>query len=158
MSHDPPQLPGAQQVWTAIDLYLRCAYGPAPVPKTVSARLDALRAAGENGQFFQSGVFERVPKDEPTRYTLRLGNRFYPHMKLSIDQRPDRRGYLFRADTHDRHACPSPASKEHAVFCELMDTNQKLAQQIEAAWGEGGVPTFKTYLKEDLARRQQSAR
>jgi hypothetical protein len=89
---------------------------------------------------------------------LRLGNCFYPHMKLSIDQRPDREGYFFRADTHDRHICPPPASKEHAAFCELMDKNQQLSQEIETAWAEKGVPTFKTYLKEDLARRAQSGR
>ena len=32
------------------------------------------------------------------------------------------------------------------------------AQSIEAAWGEGGLPTFKTYLKQDLQRRRQSGR
>jgi hypothetical protein len=37
-----------------------------------------------------------------------------------------------------------------------MDRNQKLAQQIEAQWEQRGVPTFKMYLKQDLARRQQS--
>jgi hypothetical protein len=79
-------------------------------------------------------------------------------MKLSIDRRPDQIGFLFRADTHDRHICPSPASKEHGKFRQLMEKNQKLAQTIEAAWEEGGLPTFKSYLKQDLQRRQQSAR
>ena len=79
-------------------------------------------------------------------------------MKLSIDMRPDQGGFLFRADTHDRHICPSPASKDYATFRELMEKNQKLAQNIEAAWGEGGLPTFKSYLKQDLERRRQSGR
>jgi hypothetical protein len=74
-------------------------------------------------------------------------------MKLTIDRRPDQRGYLFRADTHDRHICPKPDSKEYAMFRELLDKNQKLAQEIEQAWADAGIPTFKTYLKEDLARR-----
>ena len=149
-------LPHPQQVWTAIDVYLQYAYEKSVPPKPVQNRLDLLRAAGENGQFLQSPVFERDSQPIPKKFSLRLGNRFYPHMKLIIEQRPDSRGYLFRADTHDRHACPPPTSREHAPFCELMKINQNLAQIIEAAWGEGGLPTFKTYLKEDLARRQQT--
>ena len=149
-------LPNASQVWTAIDVYLRCAYESSSPPKPVQNRLDSLRAAGENAHFFQSLVLERDSQEAPKKFGLRLGNRFYPHMKLIIEQRPDSRGYLFRADTHDRHACPPKDSREHGAFCELMEENQKVAQAIEAAWGEGGLPTFKTFLKEDLARRQQT--
>jgi len=151
-------LPNPQQVWEAIDVYLRCAYEGAEPPKAVQGRLETLRKAGENGDFYRSSVFERDPSPAPKKYSLRLGNRFYPHMKLSIDQRPDQGGFLFRADSHDRHICPAAASKEYAAFSELMEKNQKLAQSIEAAWGEGGLPTFKTYLKQDLQRRRQSGR
>jgi hypothetical protein len=151
-------LPNPQKVWEAIDAYLRCAYEGADPPKAVQARLETLRQAGENGDFYRSSVFERDSEPAPKKYSLRLGNRFYPHMKLSIDQRPDQGGFLFRADTHDRHICPAAASKEYAAFRELMEKNQKLAQSIEAAWGEGGLPTFKTYLKQDLQRRRQSSR
>ena len=151
-------LPHPQQVWKAIDAYLRCAYEGANVPKPVQMRLETLRDAGENGDFYRSGVFERDSSPAPKKFSLRLGNRFYPHMKLSIDRRPDQGGFLFRADAHDRHICPGPASKEYATFRELMEKNQKLAQTIEAAWQDGGLPTFKTYLKQDLQRRRQSGR
>ena len=151
-------LPHPQQVWKAIDVYLRCAYEGANLPKPVQMRLETLRHAGENGDFYRSSVFERDSSPAPKKYSLRLGNRFYPHMKLSIDERPDQGGYLFRADTHDRHICPVSASKEYAMFRELMEKNQKLAQTIEAAWQDGGLPTFKTYLKQDLQRRRQSGR
>ena len=151
-------LPHPQQVWIAIDAYLRCAYDGAAPPKAVQSRLETLRKATENGDFYKSDVFERDSSQAPKKFSLRLGNRFYPHMKLSIDKRPDQSGFLFRADTHDRHICPTPASKEYARFRELMEMNQKLAQSIEAAWGEGGLPTFKTYLKQDLQRRLQNGR
>jgi hypothetical protein len=157
MSADLPLLPQPQQVWNAIDIFLRCAYQNLSPPGPVQNRLDLLRGGGENDGFFQSSVFERDSQEPPKRLSLRLGNRFYPHMKLIIEQRPDGRGYFFRADTHDRHACPPASSREHLAFCELMEKNQTVAQTIEAAWGEGGVPTFKTFLKEDLARRQRSA-
>jgi hypothetical protein len=149
-------LPHPKQVWNAIEAYLRCAYESTSPPPAVQKRLETLRAAGENGGFFASGVFERDSSSK--KYSLRLGNRFYPHMKLSIDERPDQRGFFFRADTHDRHICPQPASKEFAAFRELMEKNQEVAQSIESAWQDGGLPTFKTFLKQDLARRQQSAR
>ena len=149
-------LPHPKQVWSAIELYMRCAYGEAKAPAAVQKKLESLRAAGENGSFFASGGFETDSNRK--KYSLRLGNRFYPHMKLSIDQRPDQGGFLFRADTHDRHICLAGASKDQAVFRELMEKNQKMAKTIEAAWEEGGLPTFKSYLKQDLQRRQQSAR
>jgi len=151
-------LPHPQQVWKAIEAYLRCAYEELAPPAAVQNRLVTLRAAGENGDFYSSSVFERDSGTAPKKYSLRLGNRFFPHMKLSIDQRPDQGGFLFRADTHDRHICPSPGSKDYAMFRELVEKNQKLAQSIEAAWEEGGLPTFKTYLKQDLERRRHSAR
>jgi hypothetical protein len=151
-------LPHPTRVWEAIDAYMRCAYEGSCPPQAVQKRLETLRTAGENGAFFSSGVFEKDSGPAPKKYSLRLGNRFYPHMKLSIDERPDQGGFFFRADTHDRHICPQPASKEFGAFRELMEKNQKLAQSIEAAWQDGGIPTFKTYLKQDLARRQQSGR
>jgi|SRR5438105_7262544 len=152
------ELPHPKQVWQAIEMYLRCAYGGSMPPAAVQKKLETLHAAGENGDFFASSVFERDSSPAPRKFSLRLGNRFYPHMKLSIDRRPDDNGFFFRADTHDRHICPASSSKEYGGFCELMEKNQKLAQSIEAAWHERGIPTFKTYLKQDLARRQQSGR
>jgi hypothetical protein len=39
-----------------------------------------------------------------------------------------------------------------------MEKNQKVVESVERAWAEGGVPTFKTYLREDLARRRAEAK
>jgi hypothetical protein len=38
-----------------------------------------------------------------------------------------------------------------------MEANQGVAQAIEAAWATEHLPTFKTFLKEDLALRQAAA-
>src|SRR5689334_18537603 len=102
-------LPDPQQVWKAIEAYLRCAYDGLGVPRVVQERLETLRKAMENGDFYGSEVLEKDSSQEPKKFSLRLGNRFYPHMKLSIDRRPDQGGFLFRADTHDRHICTSAA-------------------------------------------------
>jgi hypothetical protein len=75
-------------------------------------------------------------------------------MKLVIERSPDGSGALFHADTHDRHVQPPPDAPEAGAFAELAAKNQELSARIEAAWEEAGLPTFKRYLREDLARRK----
>jgi hypothetical protein len=111
----------------------------------------------EPGSFYDAAVFEKkgdAGAAAAAAILLRLGNKFYPHMKLAIEKRPDRHGCLFRADTHDAHCCPVSSSREYQAFRQLMELNQTVAQAIESEWEREGVPTFKTFLKEDLARRQ----
>jgi hypothetical protein len=82
-------------VWKAIDIYLAVAYAAAP-PSAVRAKLDTLRSLSAPEDFFQSPVFERDNAAAPQKLSLRLGNRFYPHMKLTIERAPDKSGYLSR--------------------------------------------------------------
>lgn len=152
--------PTRAEVLQAVEIYLSVAYRDEP-PSAVRARLETLRSIPDE-DFYQSAVLEhdeRVPR--PTRYEVRLGNAFYPHMRLVIERAPGGRGYLFRVDTHDRHCAPAPKSRDYASFCKLMERNQQLAQQIEAAWSAEGIPTFQGFLRADLAARrgvqQQSA-
>lgn len=148
--------PAVAMVWEAIDAYVRVAYGGKPAPSAVQQRLDTLRALPPD-DLFAGPVLEADDKAAPTRYALRLGNPFYPHMKLVIERSPDGRGFLFRADTHDRHIRPAPGSRDYKAFCQLMEMNQRLSEQIDAEWAKRGVPTFKEYLRHDLARRTAAA-
>jgi hypothetical protein len=138
----------------AIDLYLRQSYGDEP-PVTVRSQLAVLKTWG--GPFFRAPVFVADDQPQGKRYSMRLGNRHYPHMKLRIEPSPDGSRYLFRADSHDRHVCPPTTSPEYEAFRDLMEKNQKMVESVENAWAEAGVPTFKTYLREDLARRRAEA-
>ncbi len=149
------ELPTPTHLWLAIELYLSLAYDAAP-PLAVRGRLETLRPAAP-GEIFQLPIFERTPPEGPTKYSLRLGNRFYPHMKLVIERSPDGMHALFRADTHDRHVQPAAGSAEAAAFADLARKNQELAQKIETAWDQNHLPTFKQYLREDLARRKAAA-
>ena len=144
--------PAPADFWKAVEIYLSTVYDGTP-PLSVRNRLDTLRAVPEDG-LFASSVFEPMPKEQPTRLGVRLGNRWYPHMKLVIEQSPGGAASLFRADTHDRHIHIDPSSREYPAFCDMMAKNQSLAGKIEAAWEAGGLPTFKSFLREDLARRQ----
>jgi hypothetical protein len=147
------QKPSLHEVWRAIDVYVQHAYAKTGPSTTVKSRLETLRKA-HDGNFYDSPLLERdATQSPPQKFSLRLGNHFYPHMKLVIEPTPDRSGHMFRADTHDKHIRPSPNSKEYAMFTELMENNQKLSESIEAAWDQSGLPTFKRFLREDLARR-----
>src|SRR3712207_5999059 len=120
--------PEPTTVWRAIATYLAQAYDgppdahgvPAKTPSAVRARLDSLRMVAPE-DFYASPVFERDAAERPTKLSLRLGNRTYPHMKLVIDRAPDGHGHLLRADTHDAHCRPAPGSRDYQVFCQLMD-------------------------------------
>src|SRR4051812_34127677 len=109
-----PDLPEPSVVWQAVETYLSRAYQGAAIPKAVRDRLDALKTSGDS--LYSSPAWELDNKSAPAKYMLRLGNKHYPHMKLSIDRRPDGPGFLFRADTHDRHINVPAGSKEHAIF------------------------------------------
>jgi hypothetical protein len=148
--------PSVSQVWSAVEVYLQLAYGGAAPPSAVRDRLASLRAAGD-ADFYDSPVFERDEVRPPTRYSLRLGNKVYPHMKLVIERAPDGRGHLFRADTHDEHIRPTPNSREARAFAELMRMNQQFSEAIEAEWANRQLATFKQFLRDDLARRTADA-
>ncbi|MGA2496429.1 MAG: hypothetical protein ABSH20_01735 [Tepidisphaeraceae bacterium] len=143
--------PTPQQVWAAVDVYLRAAY-PGEPPSAIRARMETLHSMPPE-EFYESSVFEKDAVAYPPRYRLRLGNCFYPHMKLVIDRAPDGRGHLFRADTHDDHCCPEPGSRDFSELIDLMEKNRDISRQVESAWEKKGIPTFRTYLKADLARR-----
>jgi hypothetical protein len=148
----PQALPDLSQLLQAIELYLARAYD-GPPPRAVRERLEQIQ---HNPDPWSCPAVERTMVGSAPRLSLRLGNRFYPHMKLSIDRAPDGRGCLFRADTHDRHLSAPAGSREQAMLQKLSQDNQRLAQQIEADWEAQGLRTFKTYLRDDLARRRAS--
>jgi hypothetical protein len=150
----PAPTPDPEQVMQAIDVYLRNAYGAEP-PVTVRSQLAVLKTWG--GPFFRAPVFVADEQPGGTRYSMRLGNRHYPHMKLRIEPSPDASRYLFRCDSHDRHVCPPETSAEHGAFRALMEKNQDVVESVEGAWASEGVPTFKTYLREDLERRRKAS-
>lgn len=144
--------PDPAVVLRAIEIYIGIAFGANP-PSAISAVVDRLRIH-PRAEFYRSACFERPPDADPGRFSLRLGNRNYQHMKLVVERAPSGRGFLLRVDTHDLHACPDPGAGEYGSFRTLMALNRSLAQEIEAAWDREGLPTFKTFLKNDLERRR----
>ena len=147
----PPSKPDAALVQQAMEIYLAKAYPDGP-PMTVRSMVATLH--GYAGDFFKAPTFVKDDPKSPKKYTLRLGNKDYPHMKLVYELGPDGRTFLFRADSHDAHCCPPAGTSEHDAFRALMTSNQELVGAIEKAWADANLPTFKTFLKLDLAKRR----
>jgi hypothetical protein len=147
--------PSSAVVWLAIDLYMKHAYDGAP-PFAVAERLESLRRQPID-KFYECDSFEHDIHNPPTRYSLRLGNRQYPNMKLSVQSTVDDTSCFFKADTHDRHIVVSPKSPEYAAYLSMTEANEVLSKKVEAAWSNAGIPTFREFLREDLARRQAMA-
>jgi hypothetical protein len=142
--------PAPADVWRAVEAYLALAYDGAP-PAAVAERVGRLRAASEDG-FYACDAFERGDD----RYALRLGNRFYPHMKLVVLAAPGGRA-VFRADTHDRHLFDVPGVSSPR-FAELMARNEALARAIEDAWSASGLLTAREHLRDQVASWRASRR
>ncbi|HEX9508555.1 MAG TPA: hypothetical protein VF947_09110 [Myxococcales bacterium] len=138
--------PAPRRVWQAIQLYLQVAYGGI-LPEEVAKRIAELKSASD-GRFYDSAVFERDRLQDPTYFSLRLGNRIYPHAKLVIERSPDGSSALFQADTHDRHCCPEPTSPDYLNYRQLMEQNQRIAREVELAWAKEGLPTFRQFLRQ----------
>jgi len=133
-------LPSIAEVRLAVDVYLDHAYAGAPPPARVQNAIEQLAAAGEM-EFFQLPVWECDVRQPLEWFALRLGNRIYPHMKLALGRRPDRLGYVFRADPHDEHVTASLAAWGHEGLEHVVKSNREIAGAIEAAWRERGLAT-----------------
>jgi hypothetical protein len=148
----------------ALDLYLGLAY-PNGVPSDVQTRLAPLRNLPADGAVPVDLLEQSVP-NSTVSLAVRLGQPLYPHMKLVIDPCPHAaapvarsstcRGYdfLLRADAHDQHLHAPPGSPDAAWLASIRQSNQQLVDKIEAAWSAAGLPTFKDYLRFQLAARK----
>lgn len=125
--------PDSAQVLHAVDLFVKHAY-PGDLPLSVKSILSTLH--NWNGAFYDAPVFARTPR----RCSLRLGNCFYPHMKLVLELELDNTHYHFRADTHDRHVVVPVGHPEYAAVEQMRERNTMIAEDIEHAWIVEGLP------------------
>src|SRR3954471_17222325 len=123
--------PNPDDVLRAVDTYVRVAYGSEPHPLTLESQLAVLHSW--KGPFFRAPVIASDGQQPPKRYSIRLGNKHYPHMKLAIERSPDGQGNLFRPATHAAHCLPPAGHPEHAAYREMMEKNRELASKIEVS-------------------------
>lgn len=124
----------------ALEIYFHFAYGSDP------RRIKGFDEA-EDGDVFAGFVNEsRVPEAghaQLERYTLRLGNRSYPHMKLVLQEHVIPGQFCFGVDTHDQMEI-RPDLPDYEAFMRLRRHNFELKRKIEDAFTAAGLPTMRT--------------
>lgn len=75
------------------------------------------------------------------RWTLRLGNKRYPFMKLVFQELLVKGRFFFAVDTHDEVELKD-CFPDYDQWLELKRWNQQLKESIERAWRAAGVITF----------------
>ena len=148
----------ARQLQNAVSIYLRYAYAAAEIPKPVQERADAIRALSADAAV-SADLLEPMPCAKGTAYAIRLGQPMYPHMKLVVEPavcEADEAvvGLFFRVDSHDRHLHAPPDSPDAAWLSAVRASNKALTDQIESAWSAADIPTFKDFLRRQLAARK----
>lgn len=109
-------------------------------------------------EFLASVKAQSLPADGANSssggYALRIGNAWYPHMKLLVRPYPGPPGFVLSVDTHDK--LPLPADHpEAAQFRALQERNKELARSIESAWEEEGLPTQQGLLRQYIGKVRQ---
>ncbi len=100
---------------------------------------------------FQKEVMELLPSHACVRYTMRLGNRNYPFMKLLLQEHILAGEYFFAVDTHDEMEI-KPNFPDYQAWMVVRRFNRKLKQEIESSFAENGLDTAAA-LRALVARR-----
>ncbi|MFP4054271.1 MAG: hypothetical protein ACLFV7_10470 [Phycisphaerae bacterium] len=151
---NPDSLPSKDELQQAIDVYLRVAYGDAPLPATAERYLPPDHWDPQG--YLLSDAVERTPPESPPQqvrsYAIRLGNPMYPNMKLRLARPPRENVFLLSVDCHDQMLQAPPDSPDFAALEQLKQFNADLATQIVAAWEDAGLTTEKSHLRDTLRR------
>jgi len=142
-------LPTVGEVQRAAKIFLDIAYAGATPPPEVLRRMEPINAA-DPSQPCRREWFEVSSNTEANpSLRLRLGQKNYPHMKMLLQPSPDFDGYLFFADSHDRHLFTAVESEARALAA-LRQANAEITREIEKQWEQAGVPTFQSYLRRSM--------
>jgi CheY-like chemotaxis protein len=129
----------------AINAYLEIAYG------TQKGKGIGIQVSEQNpfGVFVDETPVPREPGEKVLhRYSLRLGNRDYPFMKLLLQEHMARGAYYFAVDTHD-HLDIRPDFPDFEDWMRVKRSNFKLREEIEESFRGRGVPTLGS-LKDEI--------
>lgn len=129
----------AEMVQRAIAIYQDLAYGTGsrprrPVEPMHGGGVEALLA------MFQKEQVETIPGHSCARYSLRLGNRNYPFMKLTLQEHLIPGEFFFGVDTHDQMEI-KPEYPDYDQFMVVRRFNRELKLRIEQRFAEAGLDT-----------------
>lgn len=104
---------------------------------------------------FQRERVELVPGHPSVRYTMRLGNRNYPFMKLLLQEHLIAGEFFFAVDTHDEMEI-KPDFPDYEAWMKVRRFNSALKRDIEAAFAQAGLDTA-ARIREMAACREAGA-
>lgn len=119
----------------AVGIYMALAWGDRR-PK-VQPDFSSVRHIGDALELFQ----DEKKFGKMRKWTLRLGNRRYPFMKLVLQELLVRDRFFFAVDTHDELDLGADVD-DFEAFVALKRANAELKDEIEKAWRAADVPTF----------------
>jgi CheY-like chemotaxis protein len=129
----------AEMVQKAIAIYQDLAYGAGGRPRRAieppaGGGVDSVLA------MFQKELVEPVPGFPCHRYSLRLGNRNYPFMKLMLQEHLVLGEFFFAVDTHDQMEI-KPDYPDYEQWMAVQRFYRDITQKIEAHFQSAGLDT-----------------
>jgi two-component system, OmpR family, phosphate regulon response regulator PhoB len=125
----------------AIAIYQEHAYGPGRRPRAIetptSCGTETLLS------LFQQETPPSSGDSGCQRYTLRLGNRNYPFMKLLLQEHLLPGEFYFAVDTHDQMEI-KPDYPDYEQWMAVRRFNRELKRQIEQGFARAGLDTAGT--------------
>ena len=150
-------LPAAEVLKTAIDMYLARAYPDGPGEHIV-AKFEVPQD-GELAPWLLENAGEPEPAgadiDNVRSIALRLGNAFYPNMKLRMTRPPGGEAFLLMVDSHDVMLSAPAGSPDSQALEELKTANAAVVADVTTAWDAAGLPTERNYLRDKIRQARK---
>jgi len=125
-------------VQKAIGIYQDLAYGSGRPRRPIDMPADA--TCDRVLEMFQKEQVETIPGHPCNRYTLRLGNRNYPFMKLVLQEHLIAGEFFFAVDSHDQMEI-KPDFPDYESWMAVRRFNRELKVQIEGSFQQAGLDT-----------------
>ena len=150
-------LPRAEVLRDAVDIYVSRAY-----PDGADERISQKFTVPDDCDL-AVWLIEAVGEPEPAdadidsvrSIALRLGNAFYPNMKLRLTRPPGNDIFLLMVDSHDVMLAALPGSPDHEALEELKASNAAIASDITHTWDAAGLPTEHNYLRDKIRQARK---
>ena len=149
--HDFKARLDSHDLYRAINIYLTHAYGSTEAIPEQIANLLPKNPDFDPKQWIMGEMVERNPAEAPfeevVTASFRLGNMFYPNMKLRLAKPPREEFFLLSVDSHDAVLQAPEGTPDYKMLEELKAHNAKLAGEIQTQWDKLGLPTERNYMR-----------
>ncbi len=136
----------------AVGAYFAIAYGSGESGRKPDLSLPGDSPVEDVLGLFSKEVDEQEGGRSRVRYTMRLGNRNYPFMKLVLQEHLVAGEYCFGVDTHDEMDI-RPEFPDYKAWMAVQRFNSDLKKEIETRLAADGVDTSATLRRIASDRR-----